>query len=93
MKNAPYKKQFDEKGLPIEHTGIVNEYPNRSERRNANRTVNSNTVLQKINGKNVFHAKPSVIKRAMFDAGIAAQMENVRQMRKARLENSKTETI
>ena len=85
MKNTPYVKQLDEKGLPIEHNGIINEYPNRSNRRNASRVNNRNTVLQKVGNKKVFHAKQSVIARAMFDAGVAAQMENVRQMRKAKL--------
>ena len=85
MKNTPYVKQLDDKGLPIDHNGIINEYPNRQKRRNANRVNNSNTVAQKIGRKTVFHAKPSVIKRAMFDAGIAADISNAKDRRAKRL--------
>lgn len=75
MRNVPYIKQTDEQGLPIEHNGISHKYPNRQERRRLLKMYNSNTILQKIGDKNIFHEKPQKIKRAIFDAGVAAEIE------------------
>lgn len=86
MKNTPYNAKNDEQGLPVPHNGIYHSFPNRKQRREATRVDNSNTVLQKVGQRNIFHAKESVIKRAIFDAGVAAEIQNAKAKRQAKAE-------